>query len=119
MKTFLAVIAYALSLFGIDVGSHVRTDRVSSNGIDILYSKVVAQPTGTRFECLRSASGQCYYTVFPQQCTQVPGTTAVDCTPGAVEHFALARGDTRRTPPLPTLRMCVSAEADVAKRACD
>ena len=72
MKIFIAVIAYALSLFGIDVGSHIRTDRVQSNGADVLYSQVVSQPTGTRFECVRSASGQCYYTVFAQQCTTVP-----------------------------------------------
>ena len=119
MKTFLAVIAYTLSLFGIDVGSHIRTDRVQSNGADVLYSKVVSQPTGTRFECVRSASGQCYYTVFPQHCTTVPGTGTVDCTAQPAEHFALARGDTRRMAALPTLRMCVSAVAAVASADCE
>jgi hypothetical protein len=119
MKTFLAVIAYALSLFGIDVGSHIRTDRVQSNGADVLYSQVVSQPTGTRFECVRSASGQCYYTVFAQQCTTVPGSGAVDCTARPPEHFALARGDTRQMVALRDMRMCVSAQAGVAAASCD
>jgi hypothetical protein len=119
MKTFIAVIAYTLSLFGIDVGSHIRTDRVRSNGTDVLYSQVVSQPSGTRFECLRSASGQCYYTVFPQQCTTVPGAGTVDCVAQPAEHFALAKGDTRRMAALPTLRMCVSADAGAAGAECD
>jgi hypothetical protein len=119
VKTFLAVIAYTLSLFGIDVGSHIRTDRVQSNGTDVLYSEVVSQPTGTRFECVRSASGQCYYTVFPQQCTTMPGTGTTDCTAQPAEHFALARGDTRRMAALPTLHMCVSADARVANADCE
>lgn len=118
MKTFLAVIVYTLSLFGIDIGSHIRTDRVQSNGTDVLYSKVVSQPTGTRFECVRSASGQCYYTVFPQ-CTTVPGAGTIDCSAQPAEHFALAKGDTRRMAALPTLRMCVSADAAVASKDCD
>ena len=119
MKTFLAVIAYALSLFGIDVGSHIRTDRVLSNGTDVLYSQVVSQPTGTRFECVRSASGQCHYTVFPQQCTTMPGTGTVDCTAQPAERFTLAKGETRRMAALPALRMCVSADAAVADQDCD
>ena len=119
MKTFLAVIAYALSLFGIDVGSHVRTDRVQSNGTDVLYSEVVTRPTGTRFECVRSASGQCYYTVFPQQCKTLTGTGATDCAPQPAEHFTLARGQARQVAALSTLRMCVSAQAGGVEADCD
>lgn len=119
MKLFIAVIAYALSLFGIDVGSHVRTDRVQNNGSDILYSQVTTRPTGTRFECVRSASGQCYYTVYPEPCTTVPGSGAVDCTAQPAQHFALARGDTRQVATVATLRMCVSAEAAGAATDCE
>jgi hypothetical protein len=119
VKIFIAVIAYALSLFGIDVGSHVRTDRVQRNGTDVLYSQVVTRPTGTRFECVRSASGQCYYTVFPQPCRTMPGSGAVDCTAQPAERFALARGATRQVAALSTLRMCVSAEAGGAATDCE
>ena len=119
MKTFLAIILYTLSLFGIDVGSKIRIDRIQRDGDDVLYSKVVAQPTGTRFECLRSASGQCYYTVFPQDCASIPGKPAIGCTPLPVEQFALAKGDSRQGPALPSLRMCVSADAAHAGAACE
>ena len=111
MKTFIAVIAYALSLFGIDVGSHVRTDRVQSNGVDVLYSQVTTRPTGTHFECVRSASGQCYYTVVPQQCRTLTGTGTTDCVAQPVERFALANGQARQVAALSTVRVCVSAQA--------
>ncbi|MFL6592376.1 MAG: hypothetical protein ACJ8GK_06680 [Luteimonas sp.] len=119
MKTFLAIIMYSLSLFGIDLGSHIRTDRVRSNGTDVLYSKVVTQPAGTRFECLRSASGQCYYTVIRDDCASLPGKPGTACTPGSPEHFALARGDSRQMASLDTFRLCVSADAAVAGPDCE
>src|SRR4051812_7449296 len=119
MKTFLAIIMYSLSLFGIDLGSHIRTDRVRSNGSDVLYSKVVTQPTGTRFECLCSASGQCYYTVIRNDCAAIPGKPATGCAPRPPEHFALARGDSRQMGSLDTFRLCVSATAGVDDPDCE
>ena len=58
MDTLLAIVFFALSLFGIDIGSQTRIDHIRSNGTDILYSKVVAKPAVTRFECVRSGSGR-------------------------------------------------------------
>jgi hypothetical protein len=81
MKTAIALVLYVLSLCGIDVNNETRVDRVVSNGSDVLYSRVVARPNGTRFECLRSASGQCYYTVFPEPCAKTSGRQAVDAAP--------------------------------------
>lgn len=115
MDTLLAIIFYALSLFGIDIGSHTRIDRIRSNDTDVLYSKVIAQPTGTRFECLRSASGQCYYTVYASDCgttTKPAAGHTRGCAP--VDRFALARGGARQMTARPGLRMCVSAEAHAA-----
>ena len=119
MKTFVAIIMYSLSLFGIDLGSHIRTDRVRSNGTDVLYSKVVTQPAGTRFECLRSASGQCYYTLIRSDCAPIPGKPATGCASSPPEHFALARGDSRRMASLDTFRLCVSADAAAAEPDCE
>jgi len=48
---------YSLSLFGIDLGSHIRTDRVRSNGTDVVYSKVVTQPAGTRCKAVHQHAG--------------------------------------------------------------
>ena len=119
MDTLLAIVFYALSLFGIDIGSHTRVDRIQSNGADVLYSKVVTQPTVTRFECLRSASGQCYYTVYARDCNAParPAKGRLDCA--SVDRFALARGDARQMTARPGLRMCVSAQAHDPAPDCD
>jgi hypothetical protein len=119
VKTCLAIVLYTLSLFGIDVGSHIRVDRVRSNDADVLYSKVVSEPTGTRFECVRSVSGQCYYTVFSGDCATGPQTddrpTACTSQP---EHFAIADGGSRKLAALPAMRMCVSADPNRSGAAC-
>ena len=121
MDTLLAILFYALSLFGIDVGSHTRVDRIRSNGTDVLYSKVVAQPTVTRFECLRSESGQCFYTVvYTPDCShpaKATGERVQGCA--AVDHFALALGDARQIAARPGLRMCVSADAHAPAADCN
>jgi hypothetical protein len=109
VKLFIAILAYALSLFGIDVGSHTRVDRVSSNGTDVLYSRVVAQPTGTRFECVRSASGACYYTVLASDCPAA--RTGPPCVSRPLQQFALARGESRQVAALPLSRLCVGTRA--------
>jgi hypothetical protein len=119
MKTAIALVLYVLSLCGIDVSNETRIDRIVSNGTDILYSRVVARPDGTRFECLRSASGQCYYTVFPRQCATASGRPPVDCLSRPVERFALARGASRRMPSLAPSSLCVSADAKMRGPGCD
>ena len=119
MKTVLAILVYTLSLFGIDVGSKIRIDHIQDHGTDVLYSEVVAQPTGTRFECVRSASGQCYYTVFAKECTTPGRRPPTDCLDQPVKRFALADGDSRQVPSLPSMRMCVSADAKVRGPGCE
>jgi hypothetical protein len=119
MKTAIALVLYVLSLCGIDVSNETRIDRIRSNGSDVLYSRVVARPNGTRFECLRSASGQCYYTVFPEPCAKTSGRPSVDCLSTPVERFALARGGSRRMPSLAPSSVCVSADAKVRGPGCD
>lgn len=125
MDTLLAIVFYALSLFGIDLGSHTRIDRIRTNGTDILYSKVVAQPTATRFECVRSASGQCYYTVYPRDCMPKAGTGAAwasarsrHCQSRPIEQFALAKGGSRQIATLHGIGLCVSAEARSTSADC-
>jgi hypothetical protein len=119
MNTAIAIVLYVLSLCGIDVNNETRIDRIRSNGTDVLYSRVVARPNGTRFECLRSASVQCYYTVFPERCATTSGRRSVECRSTPVERFALARGDSRRMPSLAPARLCVSADAAVRGPGCD
>ena len=120
MKTVLAILVYTLSLFGIDVGSHIRIDRVRSNGTDALYSRVVAQPTGTRFECVRSDSGQCFYTVFAGNCVGAQDAapqSGVPCASSA-QRFAIANGDSRQLSAVSTAHMCVSTDATTVTPDC-
>lgn len=119
MKTAIALALYLLSLCGIDVTNEIRIDRISTNGTDILYSRIVARPTGTRFECLRSASGQCYYTVFPKECATASGRPSADCLARPAQQFALARGGSLRMPSLASSRLCVSADAKVHGPGCE
>jgi hypothetical protein len=120
MDTLLAIVVFALSLFGIDIGSHTRIDRIRSNGMDVLYSKVIEQPTITRFECVRSASGQCHYTVYAPDCAatgQPANARMAGCA--SIHRFTLARGDARQMTARRGLRVCVSAEAIGAAPDCD
>jgi hypothetical protein len=116
VKTVLAILLWTLSLFGIEIGSHVRVDRIRSNDTDVLVSRVVARPTGTRLECVRSASGQCYYTVMPPVCTPHEGMA---CNGGPIARFALANGTSRQVASLSGVRVCVAADARAARADCD
>lgn len=137
MNKLIAVCYFVLSLYGCDVGGSTVVHRAQTDGSDILYSKVVAQPGVTRFECVRSASGRCYYTVFPRDCASAPGSAARStsgsatesatkstskrigrCPAAPVERFAIASGDRRQIPGLPSFHLCVSAEDAVPGPDC-
>lgn len=130
MNKFIALYYFLLSLFGCDIGGSTFVHRASIDGRDTLYSKVVAQPGVARFECLRSASGQCHYTVFPGTCSSAPipapgpATRSTSrrsgrCPSGPVERFAIANGDSRRIAALPRFRVCVSADSGTRGPDCE
>ncbi|WP_159017462.1 hypothetical protein [Cognatiluteimonas profundi] len=126
MNAFATLVYVVLSMFGLDLGSHVTVDRIHADGTDTLYSKVVAQPTVTRFECLRSASGQCYYTLYPRDCVPTPAPASAstskrdrDCQSTPVERFAVATGGSRQVTTVSDLRVCVGADARSVGPDCD
>lgn len=121
MNRLIAIFYFVLSLYGCDVGGSTFVDRS-----DTLYSRVVAQAGVARFECLRSSSGQCHYTVFPRGCTSAsgaasaPGTARIDgCRPEPLDRFAIAAGDSRQIPGLHRFRPCVSAADAMPGPDCD
>ena len=121
MQVLIAAVYAVLALFGSDLGSQTFIDRIRVDGADVLVSKVVTQPVVTRFECVRSASGRCYYTVFRRDCASTPaaaGTRRDGCRSTPVTRFALDKGDLRRIPALPAFRLCVSDEASIATADC-
>ena len=120
MQVLIAAVYALLALFGSDLGSQTFVDRIRVDGADVLVSTVVTQPVVTRFECLRSASGQCYYTVFRRDCASNTASAGSrpDCLSTPVTQFALARGSRRRIPALPEFRLCVSDNASMATVDC-
>jgi len=120
MTKLLSLCYFLLSLYGCDVAGSTYVHRDSSNGTDILHSKVVAQPGVARFECLRSASGQCHYTLFPRRCAPAAaGEPVGECPPEPIAHFSIANGDTRLMPGLQRFRLCVSASDGAPDPGCD
>lgn len=120
MTKLIALIYLVLSLYGCDVGGSTFVHRVQRDGVDTLHSRVVAQPGLARFECLRSASGQCHYIVLPRACAanaDAEGQRAGNCQSAPPERFAVADGDTRQIARLRRFRVCVSAEGTPATGA--
>ena len=120
MTKLLSLCYFLLSLYGCDVAGSTWVHHTSSNGNDILHSKVVAQPGVARFECLRSASGQCHYTLFPRTCAataaRVPDS---GCPSEPIAHFSIANGDSRLLPGLRRFRLCVSARDKASGAGCE
>ena len=125
MNALATILYVVLSLFGIDIGSQVTVDRIHADGTDTLSSKVVTQPVATRFECLRSTSGQCYYTLYRRDCTATAtaasgagGQRNADCR-SPVERFAVASGGSRQIPALSGVRVCVGVDPGSVGPDCD
>lgn len=110
-----ALLYFVLSLFGCDVGRSTFIDRVGIDGVYSLYSKATVEAGVARFECLRSASGHCYYTLFPRECDTKNGA----CPSQPIERFAVANGDTRQIAGLKDFRLCVSDEDATAGSGCE
>lgn len=115
-----ALLYFLLSLFGVDVGRSTFVDRVSIDGAQVVYSRATVEAGVARFECLRSASGQCHYTLFPRECAPPAANAkqAADCLARPVERFAVANGDSRQISGLHDFRLCVSDEAGTSGRDC-
>ena len=124
MNKLIALCAFVLSLFGCDGGGTTFVHRSSVDGNDALYSKAHVQAGVARFECLRSESGQCHYTVYPRDCAQgpvAPGSSAVagQCPTEPARRFAVTSGDSRQVAGLRDFSLCVSADGDVRGPDCE
>jgi hypothetical protein len=118
MNKLIALCYFVLSLYGCDVGSSTSVYRAQADGSDVLYSKVVTQAGIARFDCVRSASGKCHYSVFSRECAAAPDSAAARsgqppvkrCRSTPVERFDVANGDSRWIPGLHAFSVCVSSE---------
>jgi hypothetical protein len=120
MHKLIAIVSFALSLYGCDFGGSTSVQQRSVDGEAVLHSRVVARPGLMRFDCLRSASGRCHYTLYAPDCDSAAGTTERDaCVPRPVEHFTLASGRSRQVAMLGTFRSCVSTGPTIREPECD
>lgn len=97
MRNLIAIAYFLLSLIGCNGGGTTFATHSSVNGEDVVYSKTRVQAGIVHFECVRSASGQCHYTLFPRTCTNDPAPAAPPraCTAQPAEHFTVTAGDSR------------------------
>lgn len=102
MNTLLALCAFVLSLVGVDFGGGTFVHHLRQGDAEILYSRVVVQAGVGHFECLRSASGRCHYTVYPRGC----GNPAA-CGLHPLKRFTLDSGNSRQVPGLAHVHLCV------------
>jgi hypothetical protein len=127
VNKLIAICYFVLSLYGCDVGVSTLVQRTQANGSDTLYSKVFTQGGVALFECVRSASGQCHYSVFARGCAQPAAAATGDskpapatrCAATPVKRFAIANGSRRIIPGLQAFSVCVSAEDGAAGKHCD
>jgi len=122
METLIAIICFALSLVGIDIGGTHFIERSNRDGVDLLYSQVDARPGMARFRCLRSASGECHYTLFPRKCVDGNAAAAThgaaDCLMRPIRRFAVAAGGERELNGLPAFQPCVAPQAATTAPDC-
>lgn len=115
MNRLIALLSFVLALFGVEVdGQRIdHTRRV--DGVEILHSRTRVQHGTALFECMRSASGRCYYTVLPARCAARPSTP---CRAPALERFVLETGDSRQFAGLQRFDVCVHTQASRSEAAC-
>lgn len=115
MNTFLAIVYFVLSLVGLDAGSSSFVDRSIRDGATTLESHARVSSGVARFECVRSASGRCHYTVFPRECAGTrrplpwPAWPVARCDEAGVARFAVEAGANHEVAGLAGYRVCVSS----------
>lgn len=117
-----ALLYFVLSLLGLDVGRSTVVDRISIDGVQAVYSRATVEAGVARFECVRSRSGHCYYTLFPGDCATPSGQRSPTCLDAPLQRFAVADGNTRQIVGLRAFRVCVSdhdATPDAGCRALE
>lgn len=114
MRNLIATLYFLLSLLGCDGGGTTLASRATVDGEDVVYGKARIQAGIVEFECVRSASGECHYTVFARECRADPAPASPPraCAPLPAEHFTLKAGTRREVVGMSTaFDLCVSHDA--------
>jgi hypothetical protein len=116
MNKLTALLQFVLALFGLDLGERTLVHHVDA-GATQLHSRTLVEAGVARFECLRSASGECHYVVYPRDCA-TPAAVPHRCGSRPLEQFTIASGDTRQIVGLSGFRLCVGPDRDPAHADC-
>lgn len=110
MRYLTTLLSCLLSLFGCqDKVTSTSITRISEQGIDQLFSRTSVRAESASFNCVRSASGRCYYQVFKETCDGQQR-----CERGMLQAFDIRAGHTQKREGLPQgFRTCVSSSATV------
>lgn len=112
MSKFVALFQFLLALSGCSQSGTSYSHRVQSDN-ETLYSRIHVQDGVSRFECVDSSSGQCQYTLYPDACGGLAG-----CKLPPLQHFAVARGESRQLTGLVDFRPCVTTTTVVPGADC-
>ena len=100
MHELLALLSFALSLFGVHLGGTSYSNQLH-DGSTVLHSEAWSDAGRARFECVESSSGQCHYRLLPLECSEA-------CEQAPLRQFSVQEGRTVSLSGLPAFRLDVS-----------
>ena len=112
LTKLVALLQFLLALAGCSPGGTTWTSRVDE-GRMALHSKASVQDGVARFECVRSSSGACHYTLYPDACD---GKAACQLAP--LQRFSVASGKSHQVAGLIDFRPCVATTAAALAADC-
>lgn len=122
MRPMLALCSLPLLLAGCNYSPSTSITTTTINGADVLDSIVrESQPGAAEFTCRESASGQCHYAVFTDDCrADAKGAGSTTCTTHRIADFALARGESKALSGLPAqYKHCVARKAPIPPQCAE
>lgn len=112
MTKLVALLQFLLALAGCSPGGTTWTSRVEDGRV-ALQSKASVQDGVARFECVKSSSGTCHYTLYPDACG---GDAACQLAP--LQRFSVASGDSRQLTGMVGFRPCVRLDDTLPAADC-
>ena len=114
MRILVSLLSFVFTLLGCNPQSGTTTVTFSSvDGVGINSTKSRIGDGDARFECLKSATGNCHYLVFVETCAAAKISAAdTACTTRVLERFTLVAGKVKELHDLPAgVRHCVDHDA--------
>ena len=105
MSKLAALLQFLFALSGCSLGDVNYSNRIANGHHDVLSSTARVQDGVARFECTRSDSGWCYYTLYPDACGN-----GKHCALAPLQRFSVARGASRQIAGVRDFHLCVATD---------